>query len=73
VLTGWPSLGESMNTYCVILCLEPLVNPICYPRGKHLYLGAATADGAIKTASDDNPNWRVIGIEPRGFFAGLTK
>jgi hypothetical protein len=62
-----------MNTYCVILCREPLVNPICYPHGKRLYLRAATADGAIKTASDDNPHWRVIGIEPRDLFARLTK
>jgi hypothetical protein len=62
-----------MNTYCVILCREPLVNPICSPHGKRLYLRAATADGAIKTASDDNPHWRVIGVEPTDLFARLTK
>jgi hypothetical protein len=58
-----------MNTYCVILCFELFVNPMYYPRGKCLYLSAETADGAIQTASDDNPHWRVIGIEPRDLFA----
>jgi hypothetical protein len=37
-----------MNTYCVILGLQPLVNFICYPRTKRFYLRAATADGAIQ-------------------------
>jgi hypothetical protein len=58
-----------MNTYCVILCIEPLVNPIRYPCTKRFYLRAATADGAIQTASEDNPQWRVIGVEPSDLFA----
>ena len=62
-----------MNTYCLILCIEPLVNPICYPRTKRFYLRAATADRAIQAASDDNPQWRVVGIEPRDLFARLLQ
>jgi hypothetical protein len=62
-----------MNTYCVILCIEPLVNPMCYPRTKRFYLRAATADGAIQTASNDNPHWRVIGIEPSDLSARLLQ
>ena len=62
-----------MNTFCVILCIEPLINPICYPRTKRFYLRAATADGAIQAASDDNPQWRVVGIEPRDLFARLLQ
>jgi hypothetical protein len=58
-----------MNLYCVILYPEPLVNRICYPRAKRFYLRAARADGAIQTASDENPQWRVIGVEPRDLFA----
>jgi hypothetical protein len=62
-----------MNPYCVILCPEPLVNPVCYPRTKRFYLRAATADGAVQTASEDNPQWRVVGIEPRDLFARLLQ
>jgi hypothetical protein len=62
-----------MNPYCVILCPEPLVNPVCYPRTKRFYLRAATPDGAIQTASEDNPQWRVVGIEPRDLFARLLQ
>jgi hypothetical protein len=51
-----------MNTYCVILCRLPLVNP-AYPRTKRFYVGAATADLAIQAASVENPNFRVMGIE----------
>ena len=53
-----------MNPYCVVLSPEPLVNPVSYPRTKCFFLRASTADGAIQTASDDNPQWRAIGIEP---------
>jgi hypothetical protein len=58
-----------MNPYCVIFCPEPLVNPVCYPRKMCLFLRAPTADGAIQNASDNNPQWRVIGIEPSHLFA----
>jgi hypothetical protein len=66
-------VGETTNTYCVILCIERLANPICYPSTKRFYLRAATADGTLQTASDDNPHWRVIGIEPRDLFARLLQ
>jgi hypothetical protein len=62
-----------MKPYCVILCPEPLVNPLSYPRTKCFFLRASTADGAIRTASDDNPEWRVIGIEPSYLFAPLLR
>jgi len=62
-----------MNPYCVVLSPEPLVNPVSYPRTKCFFLRASTADGAIQTASDDNPPWRVIGIEPSHLFAPLLR
>jgi hypothetical protein len=62
-----------MNPYCVILCPEPLVSPACYFRTKCFFLRAPTAEGAIQTASDDNPQWRVIGIEPSQLFARLLR
>jgi hypothetical protein len=52
-----------MNTYCVILCRGPLVDPI-HSRTKRLYLSAPTADRALVTASDENPQWRAVGVEP---------
>jgi hypothetical protein len=57
-----------MNAYCVVLRPRSLVNPV-YPRNKRFYLGADSADRAIRTALEDNPEWRVIGIEPGGLFA----
>jgi hypothetical protein len=62
-----------MDIYCVILCLEPLGQPHMLLRVKRLYLRAAAADEAVKTASDDNPPWRVIGVEPRDLFARLLR
>jgi hypothetical protein len=62
-----------MKPYCVVLCPEPLVNPLSYPRTKCFFLRASTADGAIRTASVDNPQWRVIGIEPSHLFAPLLR
>jgi hypothetical protein len=56
-----------MNTYCVVLRPPSLVNPI-YPRNKRCYLSADSAVRAILTASEDNPEWRAIGIEPSGVF-----
>jgi hypothetical protein len=51
-----------MNAYCVILSRQPFVNP-AYPRTKRFYIGASTADGAIRAASEENPHFRVMGIE----------
>jgi hypothetical protein len=64
--------GETMNPYCVILCPEPLVNPVSYPRTKCFFLRAPSADGAIQAALADNPQWRVIGIEPKDLFAYIA-
>jgi hypothetical protein len=62
-----------MNPYCVILCPESLVNPACYPRTKCFFLRAPTADGAIQSASAENPQWRVIGVEPANLFDRLPQ
>jgi hypothetical protein len=51
-----------MNDYCVILSRQPFVNP-AYPRTKRYYVGAPTADRAILAAADDNPHFRVMGVE----------
>jgi hypothetical protein len=57
-----------MNAYCVVLRPLSLVNAI-YPRNKRCYLSADSAVRAILTASEENPEWRAIGIEPGGLFA----
>jgi hypothetical protein len=62
-----------MKPYCVILCPEPLVNPVSCPHTKCFFLRAPSADGAIQAAAADNPLWRVIGIEPSRLFAGLLR
>jgi hypothetical protein len=53
-----------LGTYCVILCRQPLANPVLYPRTKCFYLIEASADRAVVTASAENPQWRAIGVEP---------
>jgi hypothetical protein len=59
-----------MNAYCVILCRQPFVNP-AYPRTKRFYVGASTADRAIRAASDQNPHFRVMGIEHSDLYPRL--
>jgi hypothetical protein len=56
-----------MNTYCVVLRPQP---PFCtiYTRPKRCYLRANSATQAMLIASED-PEWRVIGVEPAGVFA----
>jgi hypothetical protein len=61
-----------MNVYCVILCRLRSNNP-GHPRIKRFYLRADSANLAILTAADDNPQWRAIGIEPAGFPAPLPQ
>jgi hypothetical protein len=60
-----------MAAYCVILRPKPLIRSV-HPRNKRCYLSADTADRAIRTASDDNPEWRVVGVEPGGLFPPLS-
>ena len=62
-------MGGFVNTYCVLLCRRPLIGVVRYPRITRFYLSADTADRAVLTASEENPQWRAIGIEPNGFFA----
>lgn len=60
-----------MSAYCVILRLS-LVEET-HPRTKRCYLSAGTAERAIVAASEDNPDWRPIGIEPGGMFAPVLQ
>jgi hypothetical protein len=61
-----------MNTYCVILSRQPFVNP-AYPRTKRFYVGASTAHRAIRAASDQNPHFRVMGIEHSDLYPRLIQ
>jgi hypothetical protein len=49
-----------MNAYCVILCRRPEL------RTQSFYLRASTPDQALAAASYENPQWRILGIEPGG-------
>jgi hypothetical protein len=61
-----------MNTYCVVL-RPPSLFTFDRSRTKRCYLRADTADWAILMASNDNPDWRVLGIEPGDLAAPLLK
>jgi hypothetical protein len=61
-----------MNAYCVILCRQPFVNP-AYPRTKRYYVGAPTAVRAILAAADDNPHFRVMGVEHSDVYPPLPQ
>jgi hypothetical protein len=56
-----------MSAFCVIL--RPSLGEQLHPRTKRCYLRAGSADRAIVAASEDNPDWQPIGIEPSGLFA----
>ena len=66
------AVGAFMNTYCVVLRPPSL---LCFDRSRtrRCYLRADTADWAIHLASNDNPEWRVLGIEPGDLAAPLLK
>jgi hypothetical protein len=52
-----------MAAYCVVL--RPRFWTNCgHTRNKRFYLSADDANRAMRMASDDNPEWRVIGVEP---------
>jgi hypothetical protein len=55
-------VGVSMNAYCVVLCRCSLSNTEL--RTQRFYLRASTPDQALAAASYENPQWRVLGIEP---------
>jgi hypothetical protein len=57
-----------MSAYCVVLRPRPLAK-LMHPRIKRCYLSADAADRAMVIASNDNPEWSVIGIEPGGLTA----
>jgi hypothetical protein len=62
-----------MNAYCVILCRWPSINATHHPRVKRFYVGAPTADRAIRAASDQNPQFRVMGIEHSDLYPRLPQ
>jgi hypothetical protein len=55
-----------MSTYCVVLRPQPSLKPV-YRHARRYYLRAESAAEAILIASDD-PEWPVIGVEPRDMF-----
>jgi hypothetical protein len=61
-----------MNAYCVILRPQPFVTTTSYARSKRFYLTAPTADRAMRTATDENPQFRAIGVEPRDLYSRST-
>jgi hypothetical protein len=62
-----------MNAYCVILSRQPFVDTTSYARSKRFYLNAATADRAMRIACDENPQFRVMGIEPSDLYSLLPR
>jgi hypothetical protein len=52
-----------MRAYCVILCSQPFSNASTHPRTRSFYVGAPTANTAIASASELNPEFRVVGVE----------
>jgi hypothetical protein len=55
-----------MNTYCVVLRPQPSLSP-AYSHSRRYYLSAKSAVQAMFLASED-PEWRVIGVEPVGML-----
>jgi hypothetical protein len=62
-----------MNAYCVILSRQPFVDTTSYARSKRFYLNAPSADRAMRIASDENPQFRVMGIEPSDLYSVLPQ
>ena len=51
-----------MTPYCVV-CRGPVAQN---RRTIRFYLSAASADRALAAAAEENPGFRVLGIEPSG-------
>ncbi|HTZ58720.1 MAG TPA: hypothetical protein VMB49_11505 [Acidobacteriaceae bacterium] len=62
-----------MNAYCVILCRRPVLDVSDHPRIKRFYVGAPTADYALRAASDQHPQFRVMGIEHSDLYPRLIE
>jgi hypothetical protein len=60
------------GVYCVLLYRQPFV-PMLNPRTKCFYLSEGSADRAVTTASLENPQWRVIGVEPPDLSANMPQ
>jgi hypothetical protein len=57
-----------MSAYCVV-CRGPVANLPQNRRTIRFYLSAPSADRAIAAAAEENPEFRVLGIEPGGQVA----
>jgi len=51
-----------MTTYCVV-CRGRVAGPTQNPRTMRFYLSATSADRAVAAAAQENPGFRVLGIE----------
>jgi hypothetical protein len=60
------------GVYCVVLWRRPSA-PLDYARTKCFYLCEGSADRALTTASVENPQWRVIGVEPPNLSARMPR
>ncbi len=54
-----------MSAYCVV-CRGPVVNLPQNRRTIRFYLSATSAARGVAAAAEENPGFRVLGIEPRG-------
>ncbi len=52
-----------MAAYCVV-CRGPVVDLAQNRRTIRFYLSAASAERALVAAAEENPGFRVLGIEP---------
>lgn len=53
-----------MDRYCVVLCLRPFESERTSSRMKRCYVESTSAALAVLTASDLNPQYTPIGVEP---------
>jgi hypothetical protein len=58
-----------MTTYCVV-CRGPGAARTQNPSTIRYYMSAASADRAVAAAAQENPQFRVLGIEPGNPIAG---
>ena len=57
-----------MTAYCVV-CREPVGAVTHIRRTIRFYLSAASAHRALLAAAEENPEFRVLGIEPGDHLA----
>jgi hypothetical protein len=60
-----------MTAYCVV-CRGPVVGLARNGRTIRFYLSAASADRALTAAAEENPGFRVLGVEPGNLVAAAA-